>query len=414
MTNRRAVSGVVLVAIVLMAAGRFLFRETEDDLAALVTPFQTHNAVRDRKASLHRNASAGTTMDDADSRMVSKQVGSSVALVNALSPPTAQAPAMTSHAAGLVAEGDVARATCVQKDRTCAFAWASHVEPPADEGKAVFKFRGGNACGYGRGDLMAMAKGLLRSHQLQMHGDSTLREMIKVLIKFVGVNGNLEKKDANKNQREARYFDEQLENIGGRVRMAYRFDHLPANVNEPFLTLPDTFRGTPRVDVVCMGVHMADHELVDLKTPYEAAVARMPSAVIGNFSAYLTTVNADPSVTAVVVLLQDLECEQMGRSVLEQFRKRAPFCPNIAKYVERYNAVFLDFLKREPVLARKVVVMGPFNCGALKPKGSSCKGGNGACACTKDGIHLRTRYLKLRVEAFIHTVSRASACSTGS
>eukprot|EP00672_Neobodo_designis_P004153 CAMPEP_0174861486 /NCGR_PEP_ID=MMETSP1114-20130205/51760_1 /TAXON_ID=312471 /ORGANISM="Neobodo designis, Strain CCAP 1951/1" /LENGTH=399 /DNA_ID=CAMNT_0016096499 /DNA_START=31 /DNA_END=1226 /DNA_ORIENTATION=- len=399
MTNRRAVGVVVAVALALALTGKILFQVTAEDEPTVPAPLS--------------RPSPFTTPPQRDSSRAENSIGiASLRTAGSLSAVTAQSPPVGLAVAPTLAPASPQRLVdgqpqCLESGRDCARAWASHVEPPADEARAVFKFRDGNPCGYGKGDLLAMTKELLRTHQLQMHGDSTLREMIKVLIKFVGVNGNLEKKDANKNQREARYFDEDLANIGGRVRMAYRFDHLPANVNEPFLTLPDTFRGAPRVDVVCMGVHMADHELVDLKSPYEDAVARMPAAVIGNFTAYLTAINRDPSVTAVVVLLQDLECEQMGRAVLEQFRKRAPYCPNIARFVERYNGVFLDFLRREPELARKVVVMGPFNCAELKPRGSKCKGGVGACACTKDGIHLRTRYLKLRVEAFIHTLARA-------
>jgi hypothetical protein len=385
-TSWQQVGLLVAAALVFLVAWRVAFPSADEDIGFV-----------------SRGRAAHVTLPLSTPRI-------SAALSEPPSATTANAVVTTSDASAPPLSPGVAQ--CLLRMRPCALQWAKHVQPPPNENQAALQWKKGNDCHFGEGRLLDATRALLASHALHFHGDSTLRELMKVIIKFVGVNGNLEKSDANKRHRSARYFDEEMP--FGRVRLMFRFDHFPANVNEPLLAAPPSFAASSRVEVICLGVHMADHELVDLGTPYDVAVERMPAAIVGNFTEFLTRANADDRVTAVFVMLQELECEQMGRAVLEAFQKRAKHCPAIERYVGRVNAVITAFLADNPELARKVVTIGPFNCAEeIKPKGASCKGGASACACTKDGIHLRGRYVKMRTESLLSILARGARCRGG-
>ena len=303
---------------------------------------------------------------------------------------------------------------CFTKLTQCARSWASQVQPPANELVPSISYKSKNDCGFGERDLKDLAQSIFKSHVFRFHGDSTLREILKTLIKFIGVSGNLEKRDANKNERGPRYFDEQAADIGGPVRIMFRFDHFPENLQEPVLGEPASFRDAPRIDIISMGVHLADYELVDKKSDYDDARHRMHPRVEKHFGDYLAAVQADPTVKQVYILLQELECEQMGRAVnqprFRKFKSRAPYCGNISRLTDEFSHSVERLLERLSGVSSKVVVVGPLNCRALKPKGSNCIGGGGACACSRDGIHLRGRFLKLRTDALINLVSQAASC----
>jgi hypothetical protein len=283
---------------------------------------------------------------------------------------------------------------------------------------------------------------------VRFFGDSTLREVVQTLLRFVGNGKGLEKKDANATFRAPYLFRgsfpgnwPQLGKAGVRkfigssstYTFTFRFDSELSQLLEP-LPLPRDSRGgasTPTIEVVSLGVHLAHHQLVDLNNTLEVALRSIPEFVDEPLDRYLQvkfgtsslaaagdmskanagTAAAQPSPSAkVYFLLQELECDQMVRAKVKEFNKKAKRCPDMQRFLEVFNARLLSKVLTWRQSGRfgssNVFVLNPLGCLELRPLGRSCSSHQSACACSKDGIHLRSRYLRAKVEGMLFAMQQ--------
>lgn len=241
------------------------------------------------------------------------------------------------------------------------------------------------------------ARLLLASHSLELHGDSTLRGIAAVLIKFVGLKGSLEKKDANKGQRITKRFE-----LNG-MHLSFRFDFFSEHLlEEDAHPHPGSKK---RVIVAAIGVHQGATQLIQESQKPEAAENAAPGLLLPPLLRFFEKIDADDNVSAVVLLLQSLECPAMASAPLPQFRAMYAHCSALVRYVNQVNAILTSTVKETPS-ARKVILVAPPLCEYLRPRTCDSQCGR----CTKDGIHLRTRYLRLAADALLNLVNWTVAC----
>jgi hypothetical protein len=291
---------------------------------------------------------------------------------------------------------------------------------------------------------------------VRFFGDSTLREVVQTLLRFVGNEKPLEKKDTNASFRTPFLFRGNFpqnwpqlsptkataasltSSSSSSYAFTFRFDSEVRQLLEPLAVPPlikggqvqSTRRGdgdSPVIDVISLGVHHAHHELVDLNKTLDEALRSIPGYLDepldrylrGRFGEFRNTHDAvNPSEqpaaaklpsspsSKVYFLLQELECDQMVRAKVKEFNRKAKKCPDMQRFLEVFNARLLsrisDLRQSEThQYAANVFALNPLGCLELRPLGRSCSSHQRACACSKDGIHLRSRYLKARVEGLL-------------
>ena len=284
------------------------------------------------------------------------------------------------------------------------------------------------------------ASEVLDNFVFEFHGDSTLREVAKLLIQYGKLKGTLEKKDANSGLRVPRVFlRPPLHTI------LFRFDHMASYLTEPFFNstsmnltreelsqVETSLRKRRRILVLSYGLHEAKQQQMErnsVSNRWESdfqirttdfIVERLlglksERTLEGAFIGFKPSVA--PRVELVVFLSQSAECEAMQSAKLEGFRKMAPHCERINEAVKaahfELGDIFSGKIPRNSSLAHlsteslKMVLentyvlspllcheaLNPFNFDVRKPH------------CTRDGIHLRTKFIRAKLDALFNVAA---------
>lgn len=363
----------------------------------------------------------------------------------------------------------------------------------------------------------------------EFQGDSTLRELVKLLVSQADIPGTLEKKDANRGLRNPKYFvrawnaslsSPALPGLPPYLilaRLVFRFDFLAISLQEPLLGLPTipvianregqglveethTFfgpsvrndqtvhsngRSSPRhFLVLSIASHAAKHWITETRRPPSEAMtdAAIFGLWVGAMEDYLvkrvlglTAIRSEvrfaenktilkeesmvgtflrlepsepstqPPITNALVIGQAFECEAMKASSSSAFRKMAPHCPAIQQIVQAVDsywrraslAALRDILSTDddsdlkvfhrslsllhvqsswraltPAqlahLATSVVYMPPLDC---HPTVDPFLYQVSKPYCTKDGIHLRTKFLVQKLDAMLNLLVKGNQCN---
>lgn len=370
---------------------------------------------------------------------------------------------------------------------------------------------------------------LMATHLVESHGDSTLRELVKLLIGGLRMTGSLDKSDASSTMRYPKYFTRLVSNCSIRkgvdlrseplgsiaewiaaspqsqlhhdhceemmppasssslpllFRIMFRFDFVPISFSEPLEgTVPAInevkVNGAPsiaffdaivkrRVLLLSTGSHTAKllamnqstHNVAkEMSKPGIASANLIFEHIVQHVEDYLIlrvlrlgveraidgSVRLQPAVVkdeamqpvdVVVMFEQTLECASMAEAKLEGFRQMSNYCVLINDIVHRINDELrrhfarggsstyvsgnrddvsslhprsaLRALSQEhlDVLAMKVWVVPLMECHGGRFQYSPAKP-----FCTRDGIHLRTKFIRQKLGLLLNLLIAIDECS---
>lgn len=291
---------------------------------------------------------------------------------------------------------------CMSRVIDCADSWDRHASKSFADNLGTIRWKAGNLCGFRTMSLDdPTVRELLNNNLLMLHGDSTLREVGKILMGFARIRGFLVKRTANMTFRNALFFVEpplpMAESAatlkGGAAlqarRLSFRFDHYPELLLEPLTDVPSlimhrngsislsytttadafgahttvypyffTVKGSGasyRVAVLSIGVHLAEKRFNEHKEDPDAArrgIAQELSPLmqyiirtLGSRADVNPSTSADgkvllgtPTADFVLVVEQTLECRAMQASKISSFAKMGAHCDALRKYVASFNA----------------------------------------------------------------------------
>ena len=275
----------------------------------------------------------------------------------------------------------------------------------------------------------------------EFHGDSTLREVVKLLIQYDNLKGTLEKKDANAGLRVPKIFARPLQN---RHTVLFRFDHTASHLSEEFFDSAKMNVSSVEVDniqqslvnrrhvlVLSLGLHEAKfHEMEapkgqnknwqdDLVTPTEDYVVERLTGLVakrdakGNFIRFDTSTKRQ--VETVVFFQQTAECGAMEVAKLDGFKKMAPYCGRIIKAANEGNELLgrsfqgqfgplssIAHLSKQHAqhVLKRTQMLAPLNCHGTEPFLFDAR----KPFCTRDGIHLRTKFIRAKLDTLFNIV----------
>jgi hypothetical protein len=374
---------------------------------------------------------------------------------------------------------------------------------------------------------------LMAAMAVEGHGDSTLRELLKLWVGYFGLSGSLNKNDANAKLRDAKFFFRNLSDEGSislkngveaknrrLFRILFRFDFDPGSFFDAFpenVALSDAFhaffssghaaasRRPPALALLlstgshyAKGIVMNDSHIrikrLLLSPPsaalsnserdnvtaadvvFSEAVAPLEDYLIWRFlrlrvqrdsqtktpftlqrddkkiqrgwgsrnsssdgggGAFVSQqlVQLLPQPRVAFIFLQTMECESMAEAKLPGFRDMAPHCSSIVSILRQINhAITSNFFAQEEEepsgsaendyhwgqqhlhrlsalrllssserseLLSRTMVVPPLECHLGHFRFDSSKR-----FCTKDGVHLRTKFIRIKLEMVLQALLR--------
>ena len=422
----------------------------------------------------------------------------------------------------------------MQRIRTMLLNWMSCIDRSSPPAAITLGWASGNSCNFSSmpgsplEDKRLVA--IMSSWTVEAHGDSTLRELIKLWIGYFALRGSLEKKDANSKLRDAKFFFRTLSETttsgalssSGRLkdglksediaaddppstavmfRMMFRFDFEPSSFFDAFpedVARSESYRtfffpksklpmagskprGHPnRILLLSTASHIAKQLVMNSSEQHAVReLLRRRGRVSGNGYGETTIepqtrialdnlyrsstapvedylilrllnhrVQRDPHTNApiaavplqddsappggqrlpqpriAVFFLQTMECDSMAEAKLASFREMAAHCSDIVRVIHLQNELILHALSGDEngisSVAGKVHSMSALNVlnraqrdelmrrtwiiPALECHRGHFRFDGSKRFCTKDGVHLRTKFIRLKLEVMLQSL----------
>lgn len=292
---------------------------------------------------------------------------------------------------------------------------------------------------------------------IEAHGDSTLRELAKFLISRLGVaEASLDKKDANMTMRRPRYFSRTIteKTWRGRVDLVFRFDFVGEHLLEPLSSSihADEAASSP-LFLVSIGSHVAKQFALDeqktkagdveqektkqrqVETIRNKIVLPLQQMLIQRLVLHSSS-NRPPSL--ILFMMQSVECGAMAESSSKGFRDMAALCPAMESFLTQANAMIAadvaSIVQSQSVddMRKKLAVSSACSSPVASPfchlsdaelemirsrflfaaasrcsdaAFSSAKSSGSLRHCTRDGIHFRSRFIKIRVDLILNVLA---------